>query len=134
MSSDEAELALGFAWCAADPPDGVDTAWDPHTDDTSDDPAYGFPDCTDPDWDAALAVLRASEDFVRVRNAIGGVALAVVARDIDDAELVPWPADGPVETVVLRTPADPFRELDSRVEAWAETVMALAAEVEAALS
>ena len=107
MSSDEDELALGLAWCAADAPGGVDTAWDPHTDDTSDDPAHGFPTCTDPDWDAALTVLRASEDFVRVRNAIGGVALAVVARDIDDAELVPWPDDGPVETVVLRTPGRP---------------------------
>jgi hypothetical protein len=108
MSRDEAELALRLAWCAADPPDGVDTTWDHVTDDPSDDPASGFPACKDPDWDAALT--------------------------LDSAELVPWPTDGPVETVVLRTPADPFRDLDSRVEAWVETVMALAAEVDAALS
>jgi hypothetical protein len=129
----EAELALVLAWCA-DAPRGVESAWDPHTDDPTDDPADGFPACSDPDWDAALAALRASEDFVAVRNAIGSVALAVVVRDLDSAELVPWPADGPLEMVVLRTPADPFRELDSRVDAYVETVSALADEVTAAVS
>jgi len=132
-TSDEDQLALVLAWCADAPP-AVDSAWDPHTDDTSDDPATGLPACTDADWDAALTLLRASAEFVGVRNAIGGVALAVVVRDIEEAELVPWPDDGPLETVVLRTPADPFRRLDSRVEAYVETVVALAEEVDAALT
>jgi hypothetical protein len=140
VTTDEArasDLGVTLAWCTEDVPARVETTYEESQDELNgalDDPDAGLPTLEDPDWDVAHAILAASDEFHDLRERIAGIQLAVVLRDMDEAELVPWPDAEAVETVVLRTPAEPFRELESRVTAYVETVVALAAEVEAALS
>ena len=135
MSANTADgLGVGLAWCTDDVPAGVTTAYDALVDDPSDDPGFGLPGLDDADWDAAQAILATSDEFLELRGRMDGIELVVVLRDLDEAEIVPWPEPDAVETIVLRSPAAPFRELDSRVAAYVETVVALATEVDAALS
>ena len=135
MSADAADDPdVVLAWCTDDVPPGVTTDYDPHVDDLLDDPSSGLPRLEDPDWDTARAILAASDEFREVCEGLDGIGLVVVLRDIDEDELVPWPHEDAVETVVLRSAAAPFRDLESRVPAYVETVVALATEVGDALS
>jgi len=120
-------LGLWLQWKSARLPDGVTTAWDPEPEDAldeADDPAYGRVPTTDPAWEDALATLAADAEFHRRRALIGGIGLHLLVRDVDEAELRPWPSESHVDDVVLTLPAADARVgHDERVAYYVEAVV-----------
>ncbi|HEY0950365.1 hypothetical protein [Nocardioides sp.] len=122
-------LGLWLQWKSGRLPAGVTTAWDPEVEaalDAPDDPAFGRVPTTDPAWDDALATLAADPEFHRRRALIGDIGLHLLVRDVDGAELRPWPSETEVENVVLTVPAaDARTEHDERVADYLEVVVFL---------
>jgi hypothetical protein len=139
MSGEDEEPADAFGagltlqWKSAEVPVGVETGWDPESDQGDDDPAHGRVPTSDEAWDAALGVLATDEEFQRRRAALEPIALHVVVRDIEELELSAWPDPDAVESVVLAVPTSLVLAEESRVEAYLDAVVTIMTAVQEAL-
>lgn len=128
----EVKLGLTFQWCATDPPDGVDTSFDPAAD-GGDDPGQPTVWSSDDEWTATLAVLDGDPEFHRRRTSLAAVGLHLVVRAVDEATLMAWPSDEDVRDVVLTVPVDVVMAAPTRHDAYVEAVVTLVTAVGEAL-
>jgi hypothetical protein len=116
-ASDLLESLVSLQWNAEQVPDGVSTTWEPFVDmfGAADDPMLGRSVVTDPEWEQAMAQIGPDTGT--------SLHLALVVRDLPDAENLRWPEHN---QVMRRLPVSDVLAATSRRDLYARELKALA--------